>query len=199
MFEENPATIYDLPTLDEDGYYCGLTSVMNDPMTGEPLLPPNVVQAEAPCEDISADANFYRWDNENKAWVAEKKPTTCADFIEFGPVSHTSQTARFNELRTVIQAVSEGNEEYRVDRGDNMEWIMVKIPEKTAEEKALEAAQEEYDTLKRYLTETDYVVVKIAEGAATKEEYADILEEREKARERIRELEVTIANLKGEE
>lgn len=197
MFEETPNTIYDLPTLDEDGYFCGMTSVMNDPATGEPLLPPNVVQAEAPCEDISADENFYHWNG--KSWDAEKKPVTCEDFVAFGPVSHTSQTSRFNELRTVLQAVSENNEEYRVDRGSNMEWIMVKVPEKTEEEKQLEAAKAEMDTLKRYLDDTDYVVVKIAEGTATKEEYADVLTKREETRERIRELEVEIANLEGDE
>lgn len=43
--------------------------------------------------------------------------------------------------------------------------------------------------LKAYLESTDYVVIKIAEGVATKEEYADVLEEREKARQRINELE----------
>lgn len=42
--------------------------------------------------------------------------------------------------------------------------------------------------LKAYLESTDYVVIKIAEGVATKEEYADVLEERAKARQRINEL-----------
>ena len=48
---------------------------------------------------------------------------------------------------------------------------------------------EEIAELKAYLESTDYVVIKIAEGVATKEEYAYVLEEREKARQRINELE----------
>lgn len=45
------------------------------------------------------------------------------------------------------------------------------------------------DNLKKQLEATDYVAVKIAEGAATREEYADLLEQRQKWREQINELE----------
>ena len=43
--------------------------------------------------------------------------------------------------------------------------------------------------LKAKLSATDYVVIKIAEGEATKEEYADVLANRKAWREEIRELE----------
>lgn len=43
--------------------------------------------------------------------------------------------------------------------------------------------------LKAKLSLTDYIVLKIAEGVATKEDYAKELEQREQWRERIRELE----------
>lgn len=43
--------------------------------------------------------------------------------------------------------------------------------------------------LKRLLTETDYVIIKIAEGVATKEEYAEIIAQRQAWREEIRTLE----------
>jgi hypothetical protein len=43
--------------------------------------------------------------------------------------------------------------------------------------------------LKMQLAQTDYVVIKIAEGEATKEEYADVLANRKAWREEIRELE----------
>ena len=45
--------------------------------------------------------------------------------------------------------------------------------------------------LKQKLSDTDYVACKIAEGAATREEYADILIERQKWREEINRLEKT--------
>ena len=43
--------------------------------------------------------------------------------------------------------------------------------------------------LKKMLSDTDYVAAKIAEGAATKEEYADMIAKREVWREEIREIE----------
>lgn len=43
--------------------------------------------------------------------------------------------------------------------------------------------------LKRLLDETDYVVIKIAEGSATQEDYADVIEQRRAWRAEINELE----------
>ena len=45
------------------------------------------------------------------------------------------------------------------------------------------------------LRETDYVAAKIAEGAATPEEYAEVLAERRKARKEINEAQAEIAKL----
>lgn len=42
--------------------------------------------------------------------------------------------------------------------------------------------------LKQLLADTDYVIIKIAEGSATKEDYADVIEQRQAWREEIREL-----------
>lgn len=54
-------------------------------------------------------------------------------------------------------------------------------------------SQKDKDTeimsLKQFLLQSDYVVIKIAEGEATKEEYADVLAQRKSARNRINELE----------
>lgn len=46
----------------------------------------------------------------------------------------------------------------------------------------------EVGELKQKLTDTDYVVFKIAEGVATEKEYADILKDRAEWRARINEL-----------
>lgn len=43
--------------------------------------------------------------------------------------------------------------------------------------------------LKRLLQSTDYVVIKIAEGSATKEEYASVIEQRKQWRDEINQLE----------
>ena len=47
----------------------------------------------------------------------------------------------------------------------------------------------EIQFLKQKLAETDYVACKIAEGSATAEDYADIIAERQKWREKINALE----------
>lgn len=47
----------------------------------------------------------------------------------------------------------------------------------------------EINACKKRLAETDYVVIKIAEGAAEYEEYADVIAERAALREHINELE----------
>ena len=51
------------------------------------------------------------------------------------------------------------------------------------------ADTEESERLKAKLAATDYCIVKIAEGAATREEYADIISQRQAWRARINELE----------
>ncbi|MBQ6780271.1 MAG: hypothetical protein IJP62_03450 [Treponema sp.] len=52
-----------------------------------------------------------------------------------------------------------------------------------------EIARQKIRELKNYLSETDYVASKIAEGAATAEEYSEVLEKRREARTEINELE----------
>ena len=55
-----------------------------------------------------------------------------------------------------------------------------------------EAAATESAELKRKLSDSDYAVIKIAEGAATPEEYADIIGQRATWRTRINELEAEL-------
>lgn len=57
-------------------------------------------------------------------------------------------------------------------------------PEPTQEE----LNQEEKQNLLQYLLDTDYVVLKIAEGVATAEDYADVIAQRQTARLRIRQI-----------
>lgn len=66
---------------------------------------------------------------------------------------------------------------------------MLRSDEKKTPERTRIAAQAEIFQLKKKLADTDYISVKIAEGAATREEYADKLVERVGWRTRINELE----------
>lgn len=51
--------------------------------------------------------------------------------------------------------------------------------------------QARIDELKQKLADTDYIACKIAEGAATREEYAEIIAQRQLWRNEINELEVS--------
>lgn len=70
-----------------------------------------------------------------------------------------------------------------------------KLELRTTEEKAPElahiAAEQEISELKSKLAATDYIAAKIAEGAATREEYAEQIAQRADWRTRVNELEGT--------
>ena len=61
-----------------------------------------------------------------------------------------------------------------------------------AAERAKREKKHQIARLKSYLASTDYVACKIAEGEATKEEYAEVLAQRKATRLRINELEATL-------
>ena len=69
---------------------------------------------------------------------------------------------------------------------------VLRSDEEKAPERARISAAFEIAALKKKLADTDYISAKIAEGAATKEEYADKLAERAGWRARINELEQQI-------
>lgn len=69
---------------------------------------------------------------------------------------------------------------------------VLRSDDEKAPERARVSAAIEISDLKEKLAETDYISAKIAEGAATKEEYADKLAERAGWRKRINELEQQI-------
>lgn len=76
-------------------------------------------------------------------------------------------------------------------------WTGSKVMKRTEEELALDRQikEAEYNKqnrileLHRLLEETDYIIIKIAEGVATKEEYEEQIRERQEWRREINELE----------
>lgn len=72
----------------------------------------------------------------------------------------------------------------------NGEYIEM-TPEEIAELEAMAAQRNpelEINELKQKLADTDYAVIKIAEGSATVDEYADLITQRREWRKRINEL-----------
>lgn len=160
---------------------------MAQQVDGETLLPGNATTVEPKLDS----AHFAKWDGEK--WALEAKPVTVEDLVGV-KVSHTSQTARNIELRALLQTIVEATEGWRVVRGDESEglwWSVEKIPEKTE----AEIKQERISELKGKLSSTDYVATKIAEGAATREEYAQVLADRQSWRDEINQLQVEIEKL----
>lgn len=94
--------------------------------------------------------------------------------------------------------IKDGFIEIDEEQGNKLKWnvpqmyVRGEVVDDTAE---VEKRQTEENTireiinLKSQLTETDYVVIKIAEGVATEKDYADVLKDRAEWRARINELE----------
>lgn len=86
------------------------------------------------------------------------------------------------EYSNVAEWCNKGQEYHIEEQGEY--YAVVKNPEPTEED----IKQARINELKQLLSDTDYVVIKIAEGSATKKEYADVIEQRKAWREEIREL-----------
>lgn len=149
-------------------------------------MPDDATQTMPEAEKLAT--HFAKWNGEEKAWAYEAKPTSAADFVGL-KISHKSQTEHDREMRKLLQdLVKADTEHYKVIRGTKEEglwWGVEKIPEKTQDEKDLEEAKREEQELQSFLNSTDYVAAKLAEGVATKEEYADVLQQRAEARDCI--------------
>ena len=176
---------------DNDGYFSrvGRAQKLED---GSVLMPSNATQVKP--DDEKLKDHFAKWDDISDCWEYEAKPTSAADFVGVR-VSHKSQTEHDRELRQLLQdLVKADSEHFKVIRGTKEEglyWSVEAIPEKTQDEKDLEAAKQEEQELQSFLNSTDYVAAKLAEGVATKEEYADVLQQRAEARDRINALRAT--------
>ena len=170
---------------DQDSYFSRSGRAQKLP-DGSVLMPENATQTKP--DDEKLKNYFAKWDKDSEGWLYEKKPTSAADFIGL-QISHKSQTEHDREMRKLLQdLVKADSEHYKVVRGSKEEglwWGVEKIPEKTQDEKDLEEAKQEEQELQSFLNSTDYVAAKLAEGVATKEEYAEVLQQRAEARDRI--------------
>lgn len=158
--------------IDEDGYYVepklqGIGEGMG--------LADDVVETPLP-EGVDLTKNYVRWTGD--AWVVEEKPATAADCVALGPVSHQSTTARCNELRKLYEELTKGSEDYRLERGENLEWIVVKIPQEEKDAQEAEAAISDFDSqasaLKDRLT-TAIIMDDDEQVAALKAEYKELI------------------------
>lgn len=186
-----PPIVY---VFDEDGYFRLAKEAQRSPNPATPdkfLIPVRSTQVKP---DIP-DGYEGRWDG--KKWNYEKLPTSAADFVGV-KVSHTSQTEHSRRMRKLLQDfVKADSEHYRIIRGSKEEglyWSVEVIPEKTQDEKDLEAAKQEEQELLQKLRDTDYIAIKIAEGAVDADEqerYEEIKAQRKDWRNQVNALRAT--------
>lgn len=170
---------------DADGYFQNIGWAQSD-KKGMLLMPPNATTI-APRLD---EAYFYKWDKEQNAWLAEKKPTDASELVD-QVVDHKSQTPHMIELRKILENLTKDNPRYRDERGTKEEGYhhkVVYIPEPTQDEKDLEAAEQEEQEILQKLRDTDYIAIKIAEGAVKEyeqERYEEIKAQRKEWRDQV--------------
>lgn len=183
---------------DDKGYLIGPTLVQQNPKNNNAWMIPDDCTEVEPLRD-KLNTHFARF--QDGQWQYEEIPQDAGFFVG-KQISHKSQKLHDQVLRSLLQKlVNEKPDAYRIIRGSEEEglwWSVEQIPEKTETEKALEEKQSQMAVLKSNLSKTDYVASKIAEGAATKEEYSDILSQRQEWRDQINALETEISLLKGE-
>lgn len=173
---------------DEDGYFRYAKEAQRSPNPATPdkyLIPVRSTQVKPEIPD----GYEAQWDGEK--WNYFKLPTSAADFVGV-KISHKSQTERNRLMRKLLQDfVNEDSEHYKVIRGSKEEglwWSVEKIPEKTQDEKDLEAAEQEEQELLQKLRDTDYIAIKIAEGAVEEDEqerYEEIKAQRKEWRDQV--------------
>ncbi len=173
---------------DEDGYFRYAKEAQRSPNPKTPdkfLIPVRSTQVKPEIPD----GYEGKWNGEK--WNYFKLPTSAADFIGV-KISHKSQTERNRLMRKLLQDfVKEDSEHYKVIRGSKEEglwWSVERIPEKTQDEKDLEAAEQEEQELLQKLRDTDYIAIKIAEGAVEEDEqerYEEIKAQRKEWRDQV--------------
>ena len=134
--------------------------------------PPSVVYVRVDSQNTIVEINSSDFITPNDSWIKIDEG--------YGDKYHHAQG---NYLPKPIMSM-EGSYNYKLVDGKPVERTEYdKAPETQESANYSEAAD-----LQRKLEETDYVALKIAEGVATKEEYADTLALRDQWRRRLGEL-----------
>lgn len=178
---------------DRDGYLIGATLVQWSAPLGGYNLPDD-------CTLIKPDYGAGVWQKYSKdtnSWNAVAIPGCAEDCVNLGRVRHFDQTMHDAECVQLMQKLCEDSTEYRVTRGENLEWFVEAIPQKTPQELELERLRAQLSDAQGNLSRTDYVAAKIAEGAATREEYSAVLANRQTWRTEVNTLEAKITAMEN--
>ena len=178
---------------DRDGYLIGDTLVQWSVPLGGYNLPDDCTLIKP---DHSAGV-WQKYSKDTKSWVAVAIPVCAKDCVNLGQVRHFDQTMHDAECVQLMQTLCEGSTEYRVARGENLEWFVEAIPQKTQQELELERLRAQLSEAQGNLSRTDYVAAKIAEGVATRDEYSEVLVQRQAWRADVNTLESKITAMEN--
>ena len=136
-------------SFDKHGHYENAVLVMNDPLSGELLLPEDCVSF-APDED-KLKTSWAMLNNDKTAWEYIAKPTAAEDFVGI-IIEHTDQSAYACEMREYMRSlVLPNNEKYRLVQDPETNNLYVEKITYTeeellanAKEKALNSLQASY-------------------------------------------------------
>lgn len=92
-----------------------------------------------------------------------------------------------------------GMTEMEVEQAYNGQWYVKGFAPVQPEPTEYEKAQARIAELKQMLADSDYVVIKIAEGVSTADDYSEILNSRKAWRAEINELELVVDQTETEE
>lgn len=126
-----------LQKIDENGYWIKPVKFFIAPDS----RPSKMMIEQALPEGADVQNNFYKWDGEK--WAAEKKPTSAEELVGI-VVSHKSKTPHDQEMRALVQKYGT-TEGYRIKRGDELEWIVEKIPQEELDAQAIDAELADFD------------------------------------------------------
>lgn len=183
--------LIDVYRRDKDGWFDEVSCAQYIEPLGRYVIPDDCTTVAPAFEE----GYWYKWNSVSDSWDACAIPTTPAECMALGQVPHYDQTRHEIDCVAVMRKLCEHCETHKIERGTNLEWYVVEIPEPTADELALRAAEQKRAEAQGNLSATDYVAAKIAEGVATKEEYADVLAQRAAWREVVNAADAEIASL----
>ena len=137
---------------DDDGYFYATDVVFENAME------PGTFFERADSTEIAPEGNTetHWFKFAQGKWFAIKKPTCAAECVGM-VISHESMTAHDIEARELIKKFSQ-EEGFREKRGEDLSWAVEKIPEKTAEEKRIEAEQMARAKRDALISQTDYLL-----------------------------------------
>ena len=124
---------------DDKGHYNGTAYFQI--LGGQKLLPPNTTETKPNLKE----GYFYTINEDKKAWIETKLPSTLQDFAEQKIIiEHTDNCMYANTLKEILHGLEQNNNtDYLIKRDENLNYYVEKKAEPTESEKELEELEQQ--------------------------------------------------------